>query len=410
MGLSAALSRWRVGVLADRYGAQRFLAAPDPPHRGRRWRSCRGRVASSDGVRVVSFLVAMLLIGLCYGALQNLTLLISFAAVSRRHHNRASAVWNIGFDAGTALGSVAVGVIAEVTSFATAILARVGSRWRRCRSRCSGRPPPRRPHGRPGPLTSAEAVDVQSPACPPAPGPPARPSSPPPASGPVPGPATTPVTSTAPTARRRRGPASASSRRRSTRPAWSRPSPGWRRRPAATATSWSTSPTEAPELTGAPLRAYLNRLGYDARGWGFGTNTGDPRRDVERLSRRVLELVDEKGEPASLVGWSLGGVIAREVARRHPDAVRRVVTYGTPVAGGARHTSVARSSNAGADAHADRVARRLDASSPIRVPLTVLFSRRDGVVSWQACIDRATPAARMSRCRRRTSGWGSTRT
>ncbi len=64
----------------------------------------------------------MLLLGLCYGGLQNLTLLISFAAVSRRHHNRASAFWNIGFDAGTALGSVAVGVIAELTSFATAFL------------------------------------------------------------------------------------------------------------------------------------------------------------------------------------------------------------------------------------------------------------------------------------------------
>src|SRR6478609_1657179 len=152
---------------------------------------------------------------------------------------------------------------------------------------------------------------------------------------------------------------------------------------------------KAPELTGAPLRAYLNRLGYDARGWGFGTNTGDPRRDVERLSRRVLDLVDEKGEPASLVGWSLGGVIAREVARRHPDAVRRVITYGTPVAGGAAHTSIARAYGRGAqvDADAAKVARRLDARSPISVPLTVLFSRRDGVVAWQACIDRATPGA-----------------
>ncbi len=150
---------------------------------------------------------------------------------------------------------------------------------------------------------------------------------------------------------------------------------------------------KAPELTGAPLRAYLSRLGYDARGWGFGTNTGDPRRDVERLSERVRDLVDEAGRPASLVGWSLGGVIAREVARRHPDVVRRVITYGTPVAGGARHTSVARASSAGGDADADRVARRLDAASPIRVPLTVLFSRRDGVVSWQACIDRSTPQA-----------------
>ena len=79
-------------------------------------------LAGSGGVRVGSFLLAMLLIGLCYGGLQNLTLLVSFSAVSRRHHNLASAVWNVGFDAGTALGSVAVGVIAELTSFATAFL------------------------------------------------------------------------------------------------------------------------------------------------------------------------------------------------------------------------------------------------------------------------------------------------
>ena len=58
---------------------------------------------------------------------------------------------------------------------------------------------------------------------------------------------------------------------------------------------------QAPEASGAPLRRYLKRLGYDARGWGFGTNTGDPRRDVERLAERVVELVEEKGSPVSLV-------------------------------------------------------------------------------------------------------------
>ena len=150
---------------------------------------------------------------------------------------------------------------------------------------------------------------------------------------------------------------------------------------------------QAPELTGAPLRRYLRHLGYDARGWGFGTNTGDPRRDVERLAERVLELVDATGAPASLVGWSLGGVIAREVARRHPDAVRRVITYGTPVTGGAAHTTVARFSGRGDDVDADRVERRLDASSPIRVPLTVIWSRRDGIVDWRACLDHATAGA-----------------
>ena len=121
MGLSAALSRWRIGRLADHYGAQRFLV-PLVLLTGVGMALVSWSVANSGSVRVGSFLVAMLLIGLCYGALQNLTLVISFAAVSRRHHNHASAVWNIGFDAGTALGSAAVGVIAELTSFATAFL------------------------------------------------------------------------------------------------------------------------------------------------------------------------------------------------------------------------------------------------------------------------------------------------
>ncbi|MCY7402258.1 MAG: alpha/beta hydrolase [Nocardioides sp.] len=148
---------------------------------------------------------------------------------------------------------------------------------------------------------------------------------------------------------------------------------------------------KAPELSGAPLRRYLKRLGYDARGWGFGTNIGDTSRDIERLAERVVELVEEKGTPASLVGWSLGGVVAREVARLHPEAVRRVITYGTPVTGGPTHTTVARAYSRGPDPDGHRESQRLDAASPIGVPLTVMFSRRDGIVSWQACIDHTSP-------------------
>ena len=121
MGLSTALSRWRFGVFADRYGAQRFLV-PLVPLTGVGMALVSWSVADSEGVRVGVFLVAMLLIGVCYGGLQNLTLLVAFQTVSRRHHNLASAVWNVGFDAGTALGSVAVGAIAQVASFATAFL------------------------------------------------------------------------------------------------------------------------------------------------------------------------------------------------------------------------------------------------------------------------------------------------
>ena len=148
----------------------------------------------------------------------------------------------------------------------------------------------------------------------------------------------------------------------------------------------------APELSGAPLRRYLRHLGYDARGWGFGTNTGDPRRDVDRLARRVLDLVDATGAPASLVGWSLGGVLARGVARRHPDAVRRVITYGTPLSGGAAHTTFARTSADGDGTDPERVARRVRPLAPVDVPVTVVFSRRDGIVSWRACLDHTSPA------------------
>ena len=130
----------------------------------------------------------------------------------------------------------------------------------------------------------------------------------------------------------------------------------------------------APELSGLPLRRYLTWLGYDARGWGFGTNTGNPARDAKRLAEAVAALAEESGRPVSLVGWSLGGVISREVARARPDLVRRVVTYGTPVVGGQ-----------------NRVTARLHASRPITVPLTVMYSRRDGIVPWRACLDRHSP-------------------
>lgn len=121
MGLVAALCRWRAGALADRYGAQRFLAPLV---------LCTGlgavlvalAVRSPSETPLVVFLLSMAVIGAAYGALQNLTLVVSFAVVSRRHHNLASAVWNIGFDAGTALGSVAVGAIAAGASFTTAFV------------------------------------------------------------------------------------------------------------------------------------------------------------------------------------------------------------------------------------------------------------------------------------------------
>ncbi|WP_222847624.1 MFS transporter [Nocardioides dongxiaopingii] len=117
MGLVAALGRWRAGMLADRYGPQRFLW-PLVLLTGLGTALVAWSVA--EPVEPLVFLVAMVVVGLAYGGLQNLTLVVAFGAVSRRHHHLASAVWNVGFDAGTALGSVAVGAIAVQASFSSA--------------------------------------------------------------------------------------------------------------------------------------------------------------------------------------------------------------------------------------------------------------------------------------------------
>lgn len=163
---------------------------------------------------------------------------------------------------------------------------------------------------------------------------------------------------------------------------------------------------QAPEASGLPLRRYLSWLGYDARGWSFGKNLGDPARDAVRLTESVVDIVAESGRPVSLVGWSLGGVIAREVARQRPDLVRRVITYGTPVVGGPTFTAVAGSYTHEVREHASRVTERLDAQRPIRVPLTVIYSRRDGIVAWPACIDRVSPDAEHVEVRSTHVGMG----
>ena len=120
MGVVAALARWRVGGLADRLGVQRFLW-PLVVVTGVSTALVAWSVRDAE-TSAGLFLTSAALLGLSYGALQNLTLVVAFDSVSRRHHNLASSVWNMGFDAGTALGAVAVGVIAVQTSFTTALL------------------------------------------------------------------------------------------------------------------------------------------------------------------------------------------------------------------------------------------------------------------------------------------------
>ncbi|MEE4300770.1 MAG: alpha/beta fold hydrolase [Pseudomonadales bacterium] len=136
------------------------------------------------------------------------------------------------------------------------------------------------------------------------------------------------------------------------------------------------------------LRFVLRGLGHDARGWGLGRNVGDVPTRIEAVAELVARKADELGEPVSLVGWSLGGYLAREAARERPEAVRRVVTLGSPIAGGPKYTQLAplyRARGEDLDWIEAEVAKR--EAVPLRVPVTALYSRLDGIVHWRACVD-----------------------
>jgi len=136
------------------------------------------------------------------------------------------------------------------------------------------------------------------------------------------------------------------------------------------------------------MRDYLGRWGYDARPWRLGRNTGvNRRRALEKLmDRRLKGLFEESGGKVSLIGWSLGGLYAREMARRNPQYVRSVTTLGSPI-GEPKATTIWRLYEYVSEVNlADRdIRNRIDAlRDPITdVPVTAIYSKSDAIVSWK---------------------------
>ena len=140
------------------------------------------------------------------------------------------------------------------------------------------------------------------------------------------------------------------------------------------------------------LKRTVENAGFDTSDWGLGFNGGDVPTLLAAFSRRVAESFERSGRPVTLVGWSLGGSIAREAARDLPAAVAKVITLGTPVFGGPRYTATADFyERQGIDVREIEQATIERFDKPLNVPVVALYSRNDGVVSWEACIDRWSP-------------------
>ena len=152
----------------------------------------------------------------------------------------------------------------------------------------------------------------------------------------------------------------------------------------------------SPESALLPLATYLNYLGYDASTWGLGVNGGDVDPLTQEFGQRIENMAMRSNAPVTLIGWSLGGIIARETARLFSDSVREVITMGTPLIGGPKYTSIgslyALKEGLDMDAFEQEVHERNLIG--LKQPLTVIYSKSDGIVGWQAARDVYNPQAR----------------
>src|SRR5260370_31663177 len=151
----------------------------------------------------------------------------------------------------------------------------------------------------------------------------------------------------------------------------------------------------ASDTSTRPLRSFLKSRGYAVSGWRQGRNLG-PREGVQHaMVDLVHELSDTHRRKVSLIGWSLGGVYARQLAKMMPDRVRSVITLGSPFAGNPKATNAWRvyemASGRRADEQDSRFGGSISATPP--VPTTAIFSRTDGICAWQGCMEKPSAHA-----------------
>ena len=139
----------------------------------------------------------------------------------------------------------------------------------------------------------------------------------------------------------------------------------------------------ASDLSMAPMRRYLREIGYDTYAWNMGRNFGGVASKRGALRDLLTRIHQTAGRKVSLVGWSLGGIYARDLALQLPDMVRSVISLGSPFANDVRATNATKLyemlSGEGID-HNSEIQKRIAGDLP--VPATSIYSRTDGIVNW----------------------------
>jgi pimeloyl-ACP methyl ester carboxylesterase len=147
----------------------------------------------------------------------------------------------------------------------------------------------------------------------------------------------------------------------------------------------------ASDLSTLTLRNFLRSRGYTPYDWALGFNFGPRSGVLEHCAARLQDIAQRHGEPVSLVGWSLGGLYARELAKQQPRHARCVVTLGTPFAGHPRATRAWRLyellSGQTAQDEAQLAALRVAPACPT----TSIYSKTDGIVAWRCSLNAPAP-------------------
>lgn len=146
----------------------------------------------------------------------------------------------------------------------------------------------------------------------------------------------------------------------------------------------------ATDTSNKPLKKYLKNIGYNAYGWDIGRNFAKVEY-LDLLEEKIETLYDRYGMKVSLIGWSLGGIFARQLAKSSPDMVRQVITLGSPFGGITQRNNARWLHNiitvgkGTQDVDPDLLA---DIPVPPPVPFTSIYTKEDGIVPWEVCYEK----------------------